>query len=181
MGTATAVRLTADEFAALPDDSEEKVELIDGEVCEMASGGPVHETVKGNFSIELAAFIKTHKLNARFQPETRFYLSNRETFQPDISIVLSSSLDPTGKGRITLIPDLAIEIVSSETAQGLQHKINVLLDFGAKAVMAVYPEDRMIFIHRSDGIERILPSGTLRLEDVLPGFAVAASVIFEGL
>ena len=41
MGT-TAVRMTVDEFAALPDDDGVKRELIDGEVFEMASGGPVH-------------------------------------------------------------------------------------------------------------------------------------------
>ena len=36
MGT-TAVRMTVAEFAALPDDDGVKRELIDGEVCEMAS------------------------------------------------------------------------------------------------------------------------------------------------
>jgi Uma2 family endonuclease len=181
MGTATSVRLTAEEFDALPDDSGSKLELIDGEACEMASGGRIHETVKGNLILKLAAFIEVNGINARFQSETRYHLSADEIFQPDLSIVLGNSLGAKDDNRITIIPDLAIEIVSSETAQRLQHKINVLLDLGAKAVMAVYPEDRMIFIHRSGGIERILPPGTLRLEDVLPGFALSASVIFEGL
>src|SRR5450432_1149232 len=114
MGTATAVRMTAAEFAALPED-EEKRELIDGEVCEVASGGPVHETVKGNVALEFAAFIKIHGIKARFQSETRYYLSEFDTFQPDVSLVVGESLDPKGEGKITIVPDLAVEIVSSET------------------------------------------------------------------
>ena len=181
MGTAVALHMTAAEFAALPDDSENKRELIDGEVCEVASGGPIHETVKGNISLEVAAFVKIHQPKARFQSETRYYLNDIDMFQPDVSLVLSGSLDPKGEGKITVVPDLAIEIVSSETAERLLHKIRVLLDSGSRAVVVIYPLDREVFVYRVNGAERILASGTLRLEDVLPGFEVAASVIFDGI
>jgi Uma2 family endonuclease len=182
MGATIAVRMTAAEFDALPDDGESKRELIDGEVCEMASGGPVHETVKGNVALEMAAFVKINKLKARFQSETRYYLPNDiDIFQPDVSLVLGDSLDPKNVGKITIVPDLAVEIVSSETAERLHHKIRVLLELGARVVVAVYPTEREILIHRSSGIERVTASGTLRLDDVLPGFAVPASALFEGI
>lgn len=182
MGTATAVRMTSVEFAALPDDDEiTKRELIDGEVCEVASGGLVHETVKGNISLELAAFVKNSRIKARFQSETRYFLTETDTFQPDVSLVLSGSLDPKGEGKITVVPDLAVEVVSSETAERLNHKVRVLLTLGAKAVVVVYPYDREILIHRPDRVERVIETGTLRLEDILPGFAIPASVIFEGI
>jgi Uma2 family endonuclease len=181
MGTAIAYRMTAAEFAALSDDSDLKRELIDGEVCEVASGGPVHETVKGNVALELAAFVKIHKLKVRFQSETRYHLSDEDMFQPDVSLVLGASLDPNNEGKITVVPDLAVEVVSSETAERLNHKIRVLLDSGARAVMAVYPADREIFIHRTNGAERLTGSATLRLEDVLPGFSVPLAAIFDGI
>jgi Uma2 family endonuclease len=172
--------MTSAEFAALPDDDESKLELIDGEVC-VVSGGPVHETVKGNVIVSLAGLVATHKMGVRFQSETRYYLTDIETFQPDVSLVLSGSLDPKGEGRITAVPDLAVEVVSSETAERLNHKVRVLLELGAKAVVVVYPYDREILIHRPDRIERVSAAGTLRIEDVLPGFAAPASVIFEGI
>src|SRR5579862_3306675 len=105
MGTATAVRMTSTEFAALPDDEEAKRELIDGEVCEMASSGLVHETVKGNVIRKLAAFVENHQMTTRFQSETRYYLTDIDTFQPDVSLVLGGLLDPKGEGKITAIPD----------------------------------------------------------------------------
>ena len=182
MGAAIAVRMTAVEFDALPDDGESKRELIDGEVCEMASGGPVHERVKGNVSRKLAAFVEIHQLKARFQSETRYYLPNDfDIFQPDISLVLGDSLDPKKEGRITVVPDLAVEIVSSETAERLHHKIRVLLESGARVVVAVYPAEREILVHRSNCIERLTSSGTLQLEDVLLGFATALSALFDGI
>ena len=182
MGAAIAVRMTAAEFDALPDDGESKRELIDGEVCEMASGGPVHETVKGRIIRKLAAFVENHQIEACFQSETRYYLPNDfDIFQPDISLVMGGSLDPKNEGKITIVPDLAVEIVSSETAERLHHKIRVLLELGARVVVAIYPAEREILIHRSSGIERVTASGTLRFEDVLPGFAVPVSALFEGI
>jgi len=181
MGTAVAVRMTVAEFATLSDDSEFKRELIDGEVCEMSSGGPVHETVKGNIALKLAAYVEIHQIKARFQSETRYHLTDIDSFQPDVSLVLGKALDPNGEGRITVIPDLVVEVVSSETAQRLNHKIRVCLDLGTSAVVVIYPADREVFIHRTDGAQRLLETGTLRLDEILPGFAVPIAALFDGI
>ena len=177
----TAVRMTEAEFAALPDDDGVKRELVDGELCEMASGGPVHETVKGNVLLEVAGWIKSSNIGARLQSETRYYLTDNDIFQPDVSVVLRDTLDPTKEGKITICPDLAVEVVSSESADRLNHKINCLLAGGTRAVVVCYPSNRQIYVHRAEGIERLPASGTLRLDDVLPGFAVPVGVIFEGI
>ena len=95
--------------------------------------------------------------------------------------MLGDSLDPKNQGKITIVPDLAVEIVSSETADRLNHKIRILLELGARAVVVVYPSDRQVLIHRPSGIGRVTSSGTLQLEDVLPGFAVTVSDLFEGI
>ena len=182
MGTAIAVRMTAAEFDALPDDEEVKRELIDGEVCEMASGGPVHERVKGNAYRILTGFVVIHGLNVLCQSETRYYLQDDfDIFQPDVSLVLGETLDPKDEGKITIVPDLAVEIVSSERAERLNHKIHALLELGARAVVVIYPADKEILIHRANRIERLTVSGTLQLEDVLPGFSVPVADFFKGI
>ena len=173
--------MTVDEFAALPDDDGVKRELIDGEACEMASGGPVHERVKSNVIRKLAAFVEIHELMALVQSETRYYLGAGGIYQPDVSVVLGDTLDPKHEGKITIAPDLAIEVVSSESADQLNHKVNDLLASGTRAVVVIYPTDRQILIHREDAIERVPASGTLRLEDVLPGFVLPVAAIFAGL
>ena len=181
MGTTAAVRMTVDEFAALPDDDGVKRELIDGHVFEMASGGPVHETVKGNVIIELAFWIKSQSLKARLQGETRYHLSEIDVFQPDVSVVVGSTLDPKSRGKITIAPDLVVEVVSSESAKDLFHKIKTLLRAGTRAAVLIYPFDRAVSIHRLGGSQDLQESDTLRLDDVLPGFAVPVSKLFEDL
>ena len=173
--------MTEAEFAALPDDDGVKRELIDGEVCEMASGGPVHERVKGNVTRKLCAFVENRQIRALVQSETRYYLTATDIFQPDVSVVLRDTLDPKNEGKITIWPDLAVEVVSSETAERLNHKVTSLLGGGTRAVVVVYPSNKQVHIHRAEGMERMLLTGTLRLDEVLPGFAVPVESIFEGV
>jgi Uma2 family endonuclease len=79
-------------------------------------------------------------------------------------------------------PDLAIEVVSSETAAGLRTKIDLYLRHGSKAVWAVYPEQRVIEIHSANGqIIKLEQDQVLEDHDALPGFSTSLSAIFKGL
>ena len=180
MGTLIAVRMTATDFDALPDDGESKRELIDGEVFEMASGGPVHERVKSNAHREVVLW-GGREFDFLVQSETRYYLNEIDIYQPDVSIVLGSTLDPQKRGKITIAPVVAIEIVSSEPAARLQHKIKAMLAAGTRVVVVVYPEERSVFLYRTGRVEQLSESDTLALDDVLPGFAVPVSALFQGI
>lgn len=101
---ATEARLTAEQFMAMPEVEGIKRELIDGEVLEMASGGPPHETVKARGGVELSWYVKDRRLSALVCLETRFYLGEYRNPQPDVAIVLSGELDPSDSGKITAVP-----------------------------------------------------------------------------
>ena len=109
----------------------------------------------GNLNVELAFWVKANRFNALVQSETRYHLSEIDIYQPDVSVVLGSTLDPKNEGKITIAPDLAVEVGSSETAERLNHKINALLNQGTRAIVVVYPSDRQILVHRSEGFERV--------------------------
>ena len=94
---------------------------------------------------------------------------------------VGDTLDPRDEGKITIAPDLAIEVVSSESADQLNHKVNALLSAGTRAVVVIYPTDHQVLVHREEAIERIPASGSLRLDDVLPGFTVPVSALFAGI
>ena len=173
--------MTVAEFAALPDEDGVKRELIDGEVFEMASGGPVHERVKSNITRLLWRFVEAHQIKALVQSETRYHLPEI-VCQPDVSLVLGESLDPSKSGKITIAPDLAFEVVSSETAEQLHHKVKALLASGTSAVVAIYASDREIVVQRAGRrMEWVESGGLLSLDDILPGFAIPAASVFEGI
>ncbi|MGA3076355.1 MAG: Uma2 family endonuclease [Bryobacteraceae bacterium] len=179
MSTTTAP-MTVEEFLKLPEVEGEKMELIHGEVVSMAYAGFVHETVKSNLIDIVAAWLRQHRIG-RLYAETTYRLVG-DALAPDLSVLRNERLTPVTKDLPLGAPDLAIEVVSSETAARLRTKIGLYLEHGCKAVWVVYPEARLVETHDANGQVRIFKQDQI-LEDpgVLPGFSTPVSAVFEGL
>jgi Uma2 family endonuclease len=79
-------------------------------------------------------------------------------------------------------PDIAIEIVSSETAAYLQNKVDLYLEHGSKAVWVFYSRPPRVLIHRASGLVANLNGHQiLKDHETLPGFSGPIAAIFEGL
>lgn len=81
-------------------------------------------------------------------------------------------------------PDLAVEVISdSETAKSVRQKVHDYLEAGTQVVWTVYPEDKLVEVHRLNDAGTLL-TDTYRVGDtltggnVLPDFAVAIQAIF---
>jgi len=181
MGTTSAL-MTVDEFLKLPDIEERRIELIHGEVVDMAGAGLVHEYVKGNLNETLAVWLSQHRIGRLFV-ETSYRVDQHDSLIPDLSVLSNERLPVQVTNDLPRgAPDLAIEVVSSETAARLQTKIRLYLEHGCKAVWAVYPEERMLEIHSANGqITKLKQGQVLEDHDALPGFSTPVSAIFEGL
>jgi Uma2 family endonuclease len=180
MSTTTAP-MTADEFLTLPDFEEQRVELFDGEVVDMPSGGPAHETAKANLIEILVPWLVQHRAGKVFV-ESAYRLDDQTVQAPDLSVLGSERLKRDTNELLRGAPDLAIEVVSSETANRLQTKIRLYLKHGSKAVWAIFLEVRTIQIHHPNGhAETLEQDQILEDSDALPGFSTPVSAIFEGL
>jgi Uma2 family endonuclease len=180
MSTTTAP-LTVDEFLSLPNIEEQRVELIDGEVVEMPSGGPAHETVKSNLNEILVAW-RLRRQAGKVYVESAYRLDKRTVLVPDLSVLSSERLKLGIEERFRGAPDLAIEVVSSETADRLQNKIRLYFKHGGKGVWSVFPGSRIVQINRPNGHSDTLEQGQILEDpDALPGFSTPVSAIFEGL
>jgi Uma2 family endonuclease len=179
MGT-VAAKLTTEEFLALPESPGVKRELIEGEVFEVGTGGPVHERLKANFIWRLGLYFGSRKQLALF-PETMYHFTGAGSLQPDVSVVLSGNLDPSRSGRITIAPDLAIEVVSSESASDLNRKVHIYLAHGVRSVWVAYPESRTVMVHKKGSVAEFECGQTLAEPDLLPGFSIPVDDLFEGI
>lgn len=180
MSTTTAP-ITVEEFLKLPDIEEQRVELIQGEVIDMGTGGPRHEFVKANLNKIFQKWLGEGSAGVLFV-ESAFYLDDRTCLIPDLSLVsterLKRGLDTAFRGA----PDLAIEVVSSETAIRLRTKIELYLRHGAKLVLVIYPEIRFIEAYSATGqIRKLDQDQVLEDQEALPGFSTPVGAIFEGL
>ena len=177
----TAAPMTVDEFLKLPEVEGEKMELIHGEVVSMAYAGFLHERVKSNLIKILSAWLGQNPFGQVFA-ETTYRMDGEEGLAPDLSVLRNKRLTPVTKDLPLGAPDLAIEVVSSETAARLRTKIRLYLKYGSKAVWVVYPEERMIEVHRAiDHVTILEQDQILEDHDALPGFSTPVSAIFEGL
>ena len=178
----TAAPMTIEEFLKLPQVEGEKMELIHGEVVSMAYAGFMHERVKSNLIKILSAWLDQHPLGQVFAETTYRMPDGGDALAPDLSVLRNERLTPVTKDLPLGAPDLAVEVVSSETAARLRTKIGLYLRNESKAVWVVYPEERLIEVHRAIDQVTILESGQiLEGHDALPGFSIPVGKIFAGL
>jgi Uma2 family endonuclease len=177
----TTTPLTADEFLKLLDTEEQRVELIDGEVIDMPSGGPVHEQVKANINRILNRWLDRHGAGLVYN-ESAYRLDDHIVQIPDLSVLGSERLGLGIDERFRGAPDLAVEVVSSEPAERLQTKIRLYFKHGSKGVWSVFPGSRIVQINHPNGHSETLEQDQILEDpDALPGFSTPVSAIFEGL
>ena len=180
MATTTAL-ITVEEFLRLPESEGFIEELIGGEVIRMPRAGQPHEITKSNAIQLLTAWALQNRAWKLFC-ETAYQLDDRNWLIPDISLMPASRIVPGQTGVFQVAPELAIEVVSSESAARLEKKIRLYLAHGAKSVWAIYPEEQMVRIHHaSHKLTTFVGDEPLTDPLVLPGFSVPTSAIFEGV
>jgi Uma2 family endonuclease len=146
-----------------------------------APGEYLHELTKANLNQIPVLWLARNPIGKLFV-ESAYRLEKYWAPVPDLSVLRNERLVASTRGLIQGAPDLAIEVVSSETAYRLLAKIQAYLNHGSKAVWAVFPERRAIQIYNTSAQITILDeSQMLEDHDVLTGFSTPVSAIFEGL
>ena len=178
---ATTTLMTVQEFLQLPETEGVRMELIGGEIVTMPRAGYPHEVTKSNINRMLTAW-SLQNPTLRVFCETAFQLDEGSCLIPDVSLLSSTRIIPGTTGVIQPAPELAIEVVSSETASHLETKIELYFAHGGRSVWVAYPQQRVVWIFDASGQSRKFEQGqTLEDPAVLPGFSVPVASIFEGL
>jgi Uma2 family endonuclease len=178
---ATTTLVTVQEFLQLPEPDGQRIELMGGEVVTMGRGGAPHEIVKKNLNRILTVWLAQHSAGEVFN-ETMYQLDDHNSLVPDLSVLFPGRIPPGSTALIQGAPEIAVEVVSSETAARLENKIKLYLTHGSKSVWVVIPEPRIVRIHNA-GRQSIRFDQNETLEDpsVLPGFQAPVSAIFAGI
>jgi Uma2 family endonuclease len=147
----------------------------------MGKAGRGHEWVKGNFIRHLAAYSLQNGIG-QILSETMYRIKASEARMPDVSFQLARTLTGDPDKLFDGSPDLAVEVVSSETAEFLERKITLYLETGSRAVWVAYPKQRTLRAYHADGASRLLKEDQhLEEPELLPGFRVLVADFFEGI
>ncbi len=181
---ATKTLLTIAEFERLPDEDGVRYELDEGELIRMTFPTPRHNDLVGSIYVLLREHVKSHSLGKVLPSDTGFVLSgDPDTLRgPDVCFVSEPRASGLDMDRnIEGAPDLAVEVVSpSDSAQDLNKKVKQYFAAGCRMVWVVYPVTRDVAVHQADGSShQVSGKQELTAPDLLPGFAVPVSTLFE--
>ncbi len=176
---AISTLISAEEFEKLSQESEVRLEFMDGEVIELSSPRPCHNFIVQNLLSVLDGLNKRNK-NGRWIFGSEFQLNSNRRVIPDLALLMAPKpiLLDTNRTPIEMIPDLAIEVISpSETAIDVERKITAYLEAGVSEVWTLYPELQHIYIY-ANGSPKLLKAGDLVESTLLTGWSCPVSEIF---
>ena len=177
---ATATLMTAAEFDRLPFEEGRKWELLEGELIPVASAHPRHQREVAIFIARLYPYV-ADRLAGQVLPDSEFAFSEHTRLRPDIAIFSKEqwSLVDQNKTPITVIPEIAIEVISpSELANHSQRKVRIYLAAGVKEVWQVWPEFQSVQVWEPGGRSRFVDAGDRLTSPLLPDWELHLSDLF---
>ncbi|MBI5406340.1 MAG: Uma2 family endonuclease [Nitrospirae bacterium] len=139
-------RYTYEDYLKTPDDK--RYELIGGELLMTPSPVPNHQKISREIEFELLKFVKEKGLGEVFYAPCDVHLDDENVVQPDILFISKDRLNIIGEKNIQGAPDIAIEIVSENSAyRDLIQKKGLYATFGVKEFWLVIPKEEMVEIY----------------------------------
>ena len=166
---ATKTRLTLEDFLALPDIEERRLELIDGEVHEKMSPRWGHSTLAVELAIALKPFGFVGVEPRAIIPDAPAWGPSAPI--PDLALYKTKTNRPKSDEWMTQPPDLVVELLSiGQSRTEMRAKASLYLGFGVPCVWVFDLERQTVDVYESGERRTLTATDTLSCE-TLPGFA----------
>jgi len=177
----TKALLSIDEFERLPEPEQ-------GGGYELDEGEPVYVSPnsleQGEIIFRIYALLKDWaKSNNRglVAPDSWIELAPGVVRAPDVAYIPRehiTNLDP--KHTLKAVPGLVVEVLSPyNTAREMSRKIQQYRDAGVRLIWVVDPEKCEVAIYRTLPLRTLRLNDTLKDDNILPGFSLPLSLVFE--
>ena len=184
--TAPPRLITADEFLEMARIPGKRYELLRGVLKEKeVSAGELHSATVYFSTFRLGLYVEANGYGELRTGEPGYHLGrNPDTVRaPDVAWFAPGRIRPGTTGFPELTPDLCIEVASPSNTRADRlpvDKAQMWLDFGAREVWVLNPEDTTLTRYRPGqpavilGADDMLDGGEL-----LPGFSIAVWQLFR--
>lgn len=158
-------------------------QLIGGDLVMTPAPTPYHQRISRKIEFELLKFVSVKELGEIFDAPIDVYLSETETYQPDIIFIAKDRFAVIGEKKIEAAPDLVMEILSPATAYyDLRHKMRVYEASGVKEYWIVDPVEKSIEVYESAGgafklFVKAQATGSVKSK-LLDGFGIDLKEVF---
>ena len=113
--TSPATKLSYQDYLLLPDDGK-RYEILDGELYMTPSPVTRHQLIAFRLSQAIGMYLEAHPIGTGLAAPCDVILSETDTVQPDLFVVLHGGLAQITDKNVQGPPDLVIEILSPGTS-----------------------------------------------------------------
>jgi Uma2 family endonuclease len=182
--TATATKLTYDDYVKLPDDGK-RYEIIDGELFVNPSPVPRHQFIVGNVYSALRDYFKTHGGGKVLMAPVDVVFADDRIVQPDVIAIKDDRVAIIGPRNVRGVPHIAVEVLSDGTRRYDEiQKRRLYESAGVDEYWVVDPELELVKIYRSSdgayvrGADLDTDTGGTITSPLLPEFALPIAEVF---
>lgn len=146
MPTPNDRKYTAEEFFKLIPETNEHIELINGEIVEQAAPTEIHQDIVGGLYSEFRSYIRRKGGNCKpFIAPLDVKLDDNNVVQPDVFIVCDP--DKRDGKRINGSPDLVVEVVSTNRSDDYSKKLEIYKNFGVREYWIIDPAAERVLVY----------------------------------
>ena len=151
MATSRA-KLTAEEFFALPEDTGQRYDLLDGELIVSPRPMTLHQRIVGRLFVLLDNHVREHGLGEVFLSPIAVVLSNTSVSEPDLVYVARDRAALVTARAIEGAPTLHIEVLSPSTRRlDRSRKFELYARYGVPYYWIVETDERAIEAYELTG------------------------------
>lgn len=171
-------RVTYEEFLEISENSEQRLEYIDGMIYVLSSPKTIHQTALGYIYSLFSQWFRGKKCRPMLAPyDITLRKKNGEynVVQPDLMVICDLEEKLNERNYYTGIPSLVLEIISEGTrSKDFIEKMNLYMFSGVKEYWILNPMNKDVIIYSFENY-RIVNNMTAK------GSEKARSFIYEGL
>jgi prevent-host-death family protein len=145
-------KVSYEEFMEINENTDLRMEYIDGEIVLLSSPNAAHQEVLGSLYAILREFFKGSPCKVFLAPfDVHFYkpeIKDPDLMQPDIIVACDAKETINENGRYMGTPTLTIEILSASTrSKDMVNKLNTYMLSGAREYWVIDPEDKTVLAY----------------------------------
>ena len=184
MVTNPDVRLTVQDYLNIPEEDENRYELINGELYMAPAPSWEHQKSTIKLSTLLDNFVSDAGLGEAVASPIDVYLSDEDVFQPDIVFISNERLGIIRSDGIHGAPDLVIEVLSPGTERidrTLKSERYEMFDVSEYWQANPIAKTLLVLRARDGAFERVglFTEGMTLESPLLPGLRVDVSEVFD--
>ena len=182
----TGTRMSLEEFLALGE-TDERLELFDGVLYVMSTPTKDHQFLMGQLYLLLALYLDGLEipLAEAYQDITTILSPElQRAVEPDLVVILAGRTDIGGVRHVEGVPDIVVEIPSTDRSHDLVFKRRIYAQAGVREYWIFDPvNDTVLSLELQDGGEYVerptLTAADTLTTPLLPGLSIPLADIFH--